>query len=125
MNGNVSEIFCGLNLIAIPSCEVVIADSGEVASGVSFLPCEDLPGTPSHAFDISNGVIPLEFVAREIESVGSYLTFDLPVNVESNVSSSANVSMGNVGFVNIPISIMSNTYLKAYLSCPLNSSVML
>ncbi|KAI0495094.1 hypothetical protein KFK09_025241 [Dendrobium nobile] len=51
VNENFSENYCGLNLIASHSCEVVVADSGdlsdEVASGVGFISGEDLPGFPS------------------------------------------------------------------------------
>ncbi|PKU73809.1 Thermospermine synthase ACAULIS5 [Dendrobium catenatum] len=115
MNGNASENHCCLNLITSHSCEVETADSGDLSD---VLPGEDLPGSPSHALVVSDGVVPLELVAREVISVAPFI-------VESNVSPFVNVLMGNVGYVDISISMMSNTYLKAYLSRPLNNSVLL
>ncbi|PKU87487.1 hypothetical protein MA16_Dca016673 [Dendrobium catenatum] len=104
VNGIVSENYHGLNLIASHSCEVVVADSSdfsyEVAFRVGFIFSEDLPSSPSQAFVISDGTIPLELVAREVK-------------------------MGNIVYVYIPISVMYNVDLKTHISLPFNNSVLL
>ncbi|KAH0456058.1 hypothetical protein IEQ34_013965 [Dendrobium chrysotoxum] len=116
---NLIENNCAVNLTASPSCADVVADSSDLS--VNVVSGDGVPVSPNHAMVDCVGP------SRDVASSFVNLAWDVAspyVNVELDLFLIVNELEGNAKYVNIPISVMSNTDLKAHVAWSMNNSIL-